>query len=75
VLALYSALVMGGTLIGAPIVGRVGDVLGPRYSLLVGSVATGLTVAGVLIHQATREGLRFDPHEAPGPPEEVEHPE
>lgn len=75
VLALYSALVMGGTLVGAPIVGWVGDVLGPRYSLLVGSVATGLTFAGVLIHGVARKGLRIDPHGAHWPPEELEHPE
>lgn len=68
VLALYAALTMGGTPIGAPIVGWVGDVLGPRWSLLVGSIGTGVTVVGVLFYYVVHEGLRFDRHGMHRPP-------
>ncbi|MET0725841.1 MAG: MFS transporter [Leifsonia sp.] len=39
VLALYMALLMGGTLIGAPIIGWVADQFGPRWGLGVASIA------------------------------------
>ncbi|MFD4960043.1 MFS transporter [Microbacterium sp. NPDC058389] len=39
VLALYMAILMGGTPIGAPIVGWVAAQLGPRAAILVGAVA------------------------------------
>ena len=42
VMALYLAVIMGGTPIGAPIVGWVAAELGPRTAILVGSAA-GLT--------------------------------
>ena len=46
VLALYMAVVMGSTPIGAPIAGWVTDVAGPRAAILVGGVA-GLVAMGV----------------------------
>lgn len=73
VLALYAGLTMGGTPIGAPIVGWVGDALGPRWSLLVGSAATGLTFGGVLVHHMVRRGLRFDRHGMHRAPEAIGH--
>lgn len=39
VLALYMAILMGGTPIGAPIVGWVADQFGPRVAILVGAAA------------------------------------
>lgn len=39
VMALYMAVIMGGTPIGAPIVGWVADTWGPRTAILVGSAA------------------------------------
>lgn len=62
VLALYAALTMGGTPIGAPVVGWIGDALGPRWSLLVGSFGTGITVIGVLVHRLLRGGLHLEGH-------------
>ncbi len=49
VMALYLAIFQGGTPIGAPLVGWVGDAWGPRWSLAIGAIATGLAVvvAGV----------------------------
>lgn len=59
VMAVYMAIVMGGTPIGAPIIGWVGDVLGPRQMVLVGPLATGLTTVGVLIFLMVHQGLRM----------------
>ncbi|RWZ68054.1 MFS transporter [Labedella populi] len=44
VMALYMAILMGGTPIGAPIVGAVANAFGPRWALIVGGVA-GLVAA------------------------------
>lgn len=46
VMALYMAILMGGTPIGAPIVGAVANAFGPRWALVVGGVA-GLVSAGI----------------------------
>ncbi len=46
VLALYMMILMGGTPIGAPIVGWVGDTFGARWTLIGGG---GMTVLGVLL--------------------------
>ncbi|HSN44111.1 MAG TPA: MFS transporter [Propionibacteriaceae bacterium] len=45
VMALYMAIFLGGTPIGSPVIGWIGDVFGPRWTLAVGSIATGLTFA------------------------------
>ncbi len=42
VMALYMAIFMGGTPIGAPVIGWIGDVWGPRWTLWVGAIACGL---------------------------------
>ena len=39
VLALYMAILMGGTPFGAPIVGWVADEFGPRTAILLGAAA------------------------------------
>ena len=39
VLALYMAILMGGTPVGAPIVGWVAQVFGARWSIALGAVA------------------------------------
>lgn len=45
VMALYMAIFLGGTPIGAPIIGWIGSAWGPRWTILVGSIATAVTVA------------------------------
>lgn len=42
VMSLYMAIFTGGTPLGAPLIGWVGDAWGPRWALLVGAIATGL---------------------------------
>ncbi|MFZ1411957.1 MAG: MFS transporter, partial [Micropruina sp.] len=51
VMALYMAIFMGGTPFGAPLVGWVGDAWGPRWTLIIGAAATGLTfvVVGAIL--------------------------
>jgi predicted MFS family arabinose efflux permease len=44
VMALYITVLMGGTPIGSPILGWVGQVLGPRWTLIGGGAATVLGV-------------------------------
>ena len=39
VMALYMATVMGGTVVGGPLVGWIANVLGPREGLMVGAIA------------------------------------
>ncbi|HEU4515240.1 MAG TPA: MFS transporter [Nocardioidaceae bacterium] len=46
VMALYMMIFMGGTPIGSPIVGWIGEVLGARWTLLLGG---GITVLGTLL--------------------------
>ena len=41
VMSLYMAIFTGGTPLGAPLIGWVGDAWGPRWTLLVGAIATG----------------------------------
>ncbi|MFN8193296.1 MAG: MFS transporter [Nocardioidaceae bacterium] len=45
VMALYMMIFMGGTPVGAPVVGWVGETMGARWTLLLGG---GLTIVGVL---------------------------
>jgi MFS family permease len=54
VMALRLAIALGGTPIGAPIVGWVADHLGPRWALGVGA-ASGFAAAIVAIYAMTRK--------------------
>lgn len=48
VMALYMTIFLGGTPVGAPLIGWIGDLWGARWTLLVGSIATGVAfVVGV----------------------------
>jgi len=46
VMALYLAIFMGGTPIGAPLVGAVADAAGPRWAIALGA-ASGFVAAGI----------------------------
>ena len=45
-MALYLAIFMGGTPIGAPLIGWVADVAGPRWALALGATS-GIIAAGI----------------------------
>ena len=58
VMAIYFAIFMGGTPLGAPIVGWVANELGPRWALGVAALS-GFAAAGVgIVYLVTQRGLR-----------------
>jgi MFS family permease len=61
VMALYMAIFMGGTPLGAPIIGWVGQNWGARWTILVGSVVTLLTAVGATIYIMRTDHLRLQP--------------
>ena len=67
VMALYMAIFMGGTPIGAPLIGRLGDWAGPRWTIGVGTIAVGLSVlvvGGWLVRRENgRVGTSKQPHQ------------
>jgi len=54
VMALYMTIVMGGTPLGAPLIGWIGEHLGARWTLLIGG---GLTIGGALLAVAIFQHL------------------
>ncbi|MDH7795111.1 MULTISPECIES: MFS transporter [unclassified Beijerinckia] len=64
VMALRVSVALGGTPIGAPIVGWVADNLGPRWALGIGA-ASGFAAAIVAVYAMTRKG----PRRGPPPPQ------
>ncbi|MFC6356501.1 MFS transporter [Luethyella okanaganae] len=62
VMALYMAILMGGTPVGAPIVGWVTNTMGPRWALGVASVAAVAACAIGLGWMVVARGLRVQPH-------------
>lgn len=67
VMALYLAIFLGGTPLGAPIVGFVADTLGPRYALGVGTLSGfAVAVIAAVFFIRTREvRVRFVRHRWP----------
>lgn len=58
VMSLYMAIFMGSTLVGAPLIGWVGDHWGARWTILVGAIGSGAAFLGamawlLLSHQVT----------------------
>jgi MFS family permease len=68
VLALYMAVFMGGTPLGAPIIGWIGEVLGARWTIGVGGVIALLTAGACLVYLmrtqdlTVRYSLKASPH-------------
>lgn len=62
VMALYMAIFLGGTPLGAPLMGWIGDAWGARWTLLIGALASGLTclLAGgyLMVHDHLRLALK-----------------
>jgi len=54
VMALYMAIFAGGTPIGAPVVGLVANVWGPRWSLAIGA-ASGILAALIAVIWLSRK--------------------
>jgi predicted MFS family arabinose efflux permease len=64
-MAIYMTVVMGGTPLGAPIIGLVGEHLGPRWTLIIGGLAVlaGTALALGLLARLDR-GARQAPRKA-----------
>lgn len=56
VMALYMAIFLGGTPLGSPLIGWVGDLWGPRWTLAIGAIACGLAVAFAGLYLLRRNG-------------------
>ena len=59
VMALYMMIFIGGTPLGAPLIGWVGEVFGARWTLILGGLATALGVSLAACGLPTSG--RFDP--------------
>ena len=59
VMALYMAVFMGGTPVGSPIIGWVGEHVGARWTIVMGGVVALAAAAGVLVWMAVHRGLRI----------------
>jgi MFS family permease len=67
VLALYMAVFMGGTPLGAPIIGWIGEVLGARWTIAVGGVVAVVTAAACLVYLLRSQDItvRYRLHATP----------
>ena len=59
VMALYMAIFMGGTPIGAPIIGWVGGAFGPRWTILAGGLISLVTALTALVYVLRTRRLRL----------------
>jgi MFS family permease len=59
VMALYMAVFMGGTPIGSPIIGWVGEHVGARWTIVLGGVVALVTAAAVVLWLAVHEHVRI----------------
>jgi MFS family permease len=72
VMALYMTVLMGGTPIGSPFIGWIGQTFGARWSLIVGGALTVLGVLGSVLFFSRRRGISIGPRLLPRPRPEVQ---
>ena len=73
VMAILLAVALGGTPIGAPIVGWVADTFGPRWALGVGAAAGfGAAIVGLRFAFDDRDSAAVSPHNEPFVPTQKE---
>ena len=67
VMALYMAIFMGGTPIGAPIIGWIGESFGPRWTILVGGIVSVATALAAMVWWRYSQNLQvsYRLHERP----------
>ena len=75
VMALYMAIFLGGTPIGAPLLGWAGEVWGPRSTILIGAVACGLGVVGATWYVLRESGWDWPWRRDPDPVDLLEVPD
>jgi len=59
VMALYMMIFMGGTPIGSPLIGWLGDTFGARWTIYVGGVSALLVTAGAVLWVLRRDDLQI----------------
>jgi MFS family permease len=74
VMALYMAIFLGGTPLGSPLLGWVGDAWGPRWTIAIGSLACGVAVVVAVLYLLRRNGWEW-PRLRDPEPELVEIPD
>lgn len=62
VMALYLLVFLGGTPVGAPFIGWLAQVAGPRWSFIAGGVASMVTAVVTAAVLARRRNIRVEPH-------------
>jgi MFS family permease len=67
VMALYMAIFMGGTPIGAPLLGWIAEHFGARWTLVGGGALTAIGTIASTAWLARRQGVRITPHLRPRP--------
>jgi MFS family permease len=67
VMALYMMVFQGATPVGAPLVGWIGEVAGPRWAILVGSISTFLVIGAAALWAARNWHVKVRPHLRPWP--------
>lgn len=62
VMALYILVFLGGTPVGAPLIGGLAEAFGPRSSIVLGGVVTALSGVVAAVVMARVRSLRIEPH-------------
>ena len=62
VMALYVLVFLGGTPVGAPLIGALAQAFGPRSSIVVGGVVTALSGVVAAVVMTRVRSLRLEPH-------------
>lgn len=61
VMALYQAIFLGGTPLGAPVIGWIGDAWGPRWTLVIGGAMCALAVLIAVVYVVRQDGWQALP--------------
>ena len=69
VMAIYSAVFLGGTPLGSPLLGWVGEAWGPRWTIAIGSIACGIAVVVAGLYLLRRNHWEWPRLRTPGDPE------
>jgi len=66
VMALYMAVFMGGTPVGSPVIGWIGETFGARWTILIATVTCGIAVVVATIYVMRTDDIRVRLQREPG---------
>jgi MFS family permease len=75
VMALYMAIFMGGTPVGAPLLGWIAEHFGARWTLIGGGAMSAMGTIVATLVLARRQGVRISPHLRPRPGVSIARPD